>query len=74
MSRPGQYECRGFLVDESAAAICVCQRAEGGEVFWIPKSQIGYRRTTPIPGKWSEVVFTIPEWLIEKKQCWGLVP
>lgn len=78
MSRDKDPECRGFLVAESAAAICVTKQipASGGHTksWWIPRSQIGYLRKTRREDGAVEIVFTVPEWLLEKKQCWELVP
>ncbi len=78
MSRNKDPECRAYLVRETDDAILVCKggSAQGETNWWIPKSQIGYRRTDRLheTGKMDFVVFTIPEWLIEKKQCWELCP
>lgn len=78
MSRDKDPECRGYLARETENAILVCRggSAQGETNWWISKSQIGYRRTdrATLAGKMDYVVFTIPEWLIEKKQCWELVP
>ncbi len=78
MARDKDLECRGILVGETDNAICV--RKDGspprGENWYIPRSQIGYLRKD-IPLKSHDpthVVFTLPEWLIESKQCWDLVP
>jgi len=67
---------------ESADAIQVAPLHSpiGGACWWIPRSQIGYMRKDKVEspfvngGMNTHVVFTIPEWLIEKKQCWELVP
>jgi len=74
VSREKDPECRGVLIQESAGAICVAKQDLGATVYWIPRSQIGYLRKTHLPSGTTEVVFTVPEWLIEKKQCWELVP
>jgi hypothetical protein len=74
VSRDKDPECRGVLIRESPAAICVAKMPLGAEEHWIPRSQIGYLRKTHLPSGTTEVVFTVPEWLIEKKQCWELVP
>ena len=77
MSDRKDLECRGLLWDETPNAILVTRETAvgGGQTWWIPKSQIGYRRTTQsvTPGGRPHVVFTLPEWLIEKKECWDLV-
>jgi hypothetical protein len=76
MSREKDPECRGVLIRETDGAILVAKSlaAQSAE-FWIPRSQIGYlRKTKREGGEAVDVVFTAPEWLIEKKQCWELVP
>ena len=73
MSRGKDPECRGKLLEESDAAICV-RETNGAQYWWIPRSQVGYCRKTKLADGTTEIVFTIPEWLIEKKQCWELVP
>lgn len=77
MSREKDPECRGLLLAETPNAIQVAALGKlAGQTtgeWWIPRSQIGYMRIDrgrPTP----YVVFTCPEWLIEKKQCWALVP
>ncbi len=72
MSRPDQAECRGLILHETANAIQVCKE-RGGDSWWIPRSQIGYLRRTKGDGL-DHVVFTVPEWLVEEKQLWPLVP
>lgn len=72
MSRDKDPECRGILLDETPNAYKVAAKA-GATEHWIPRSQIGYCRKTRGPAV-TEIVFTLPEWLIEKKQCWELVP
>lgn len=81
MSRDKDPECRGYLAAETENAILVSKNnpvTVGQETWWIPRSQIGYLRKTEIERGQTyvhtEIVFTIPEWLIEKKQCWELVP
>lgn len=76
MSREKDPECRGFVVGSTENAVQVAKDWKGtGEKWWIPRSQIGYCRKTTIPETGAiEIVFTIPEWLIEKKQCLDLVP
>ena len=66
-------ECRGILMGETDAAICVVKERHG-EYHWIPRSLIGYMRKDRADDGTVSVVFTLPEWLIEKKQCWDLVP
>ena len=81
MSREKDPECRGTLLGETANAIHVCKsgplNGAAPESWWIPRSQIGYMRIDRAPHddatKADAVVFTLPEWLIEKKQCWDLV-
>ena len=58
---------------ELDAAICVAKDRRS-ETFWLPRSQIGYMRKDKAEDGTVSVVFTLPEWLIEKKQCWDLVP
>ncbi len=82
MSREKDPECRALLLDETPNAIHVCKIHSpiGGESWWIPRSQIGYMRKDKVEapfvngGTNTHVTFTVPEWLIEKKQCWSLVP
>lgn len=84
MSREKDPECRAILLDETANAIHVCHtnRPVHGKGWWIPRSQIGYMRkeraelhlANGSTIDLTHVVFTCPEWLIEKKQCWELVP
>lgn len=76
MSREKDTECRAILVGESSAAICVVPNGVKNMKarHWIPRSQIGYLRKTKRDDGAHDVVFTLPEWLIEKKQCWELVP
>lgn len=68
-----QLTCRGFLVEERENAIEVCKHQQGGFSWWIPRSQIGYLKKSP-GTPWSEIEFTLPEWLVEKKDLWSLVP
>ncbi len=72
MSRDKDPECRGVLLHETENAILVCKDANS-EKHWIPRGQIGYMRKDKVLAG-TLVVFTVPEWLIEKKQCWELVP
>jgi hypothetical protein len=72
MSRDKDPECRGTLLRETANAILVCKNANSPQ-HWIPRSQIGYMRKDKLLAG-TAVVFTLPEWLIEEKQCWELVP
>lgn len=72
MSRDKDPECRGLLTGETANAIKVKNEKTGAE-HWIPRSQIGYLRKDK-EGEKTRVVFSLPEWMIEKKQCWDLVP
>lgn len=78
MSREKDPECRGYLVRETDSAMLVrkmIHTAPDETEYWIPRSQIGYcRKTYDAMSDATEIVFTIPEWLIEKKQCWELVP
>ena len=75
MSRDKDPECRGLLLDETPNAYLICSnKLTAVERWWIPRSQVGYCRKTKLAGGDTEIVFTMPEWLIEKKQCWELVP
>ncbi len=67
-------ECRGLLVEATPSAVFVSASKSPFNKWWIPRSQIGYMRKTNLANGDVEIVFTIPEWLIEKKQCWELVP
>lgn len=73
MTREKDPECRGILVSETPNAICV-RASNKTALHWIPRSQIGYMRKQPASGGGTEVVFTCPEWLLEKGQMWELVP
>lgn len=76
MAISNQRECRGYLLSDSGQAIQVCKDPMTHKInWWIPRSQIGYlRKTYTKPGEIPYIVFTIPEWLVEDKQCWELVP
>lgn len=75
MPRDKDPECRGLLLRETAAAIEVLAlTGRNPESHWIPRSQVGYCRKTKREDGTTENVFTVPEWLLEKKQCWDLVP
>lgn len=82
MPRSDQAECRALLLRDTDLAILVApiHSPIGGQSWWIPRSQIGYMRKTKVesPFEGSEpsthVVFTVPEWLVESKQFWQLVP
>lgn len=73
MSREKDPECRGVLMGETDNAICVAKERHGS-THWIPRSQIGYMRKDTMANGSIDVVFTVPEWLLEKKQAWDLVP
>lgn len=75
MSREHESECRGDLIGETVDAIHV-RKLKSTASWWIPKSQIGYRKTDRAQknnGAEAYVTFTLPDWLIEKKECWDLV-
>ncbi len=72
MPRDKDPELRARLLRETDAAIEV-QKLGGVLTWWIPRSQIGYMRKDKTDTG-TNVVFTLPEWLVEKKQCWELVP
>lgn len=82
MAREKDPELRAVLLGQTAGAIHVCKRGPlngaAPESWWIPRSQIGYMRIDRAPADRPDVpdtvVFTLPEWFIEKKQCWELVP
>ena len=74
MSRDKDPECRGLLLGETDNAINVCKDSESDDNYWIPRSQVGYMRKGKDSVGNDTIVFTCPEWLIEKKQCWELVP
>lgn len=63
MSREKDPECRGLIIAETANAIKVKNEKTG----------VGYLRKDK-DGEKTRVVFTLPEWMIEKKQCWDLMP
>lgn len=68
-----QHECRALLLQEREKAIEV-QKLGGVFTWWIPRSEIGYLRKTRREDGKTEIVFTLPEWLVEKSGCWDLVP
>lgn len=81
MSRDKDPECRAYLLRETDAAILVKKSPDpqaAGQEWWIPRSQIGYMRKEFMNNQTGHaataVFFTLPEWLIEKKDCWELVP
>lgn len=73
MSREKDPECRGILLSETEGALCVA-KGPNQSTFWIPRSQIGYLRIDRSPEEFPTIVFTCPEWLLEKKEMWSLVP
>lgn len=72
MSRTDQAECRATLLRETPLAMEV-QQIGAAWTFWFPRSEIGYLRKDK-DGDRTIVVFTVPEWLVEAKQAWGIVP
>ncbi len=77
MSREKDPECRGVLVTETPNALLVRGPKNGMGVsweHWIPRSQIGYLRKTAREDGGTDLVFTVPEWLLEKKGAWDLAP
>ena len=74
MSRSDQAECKGVLIRETANAMLVAAK-EGAEEFWIPRAQVGYLRIDRDAEHNSpRITFTCPEWLVESKNAWSLVP
>lgn len=69
-------ECRGVLRSESDLAIFVSKNEATVFGYWIPRSMLTrLSKTGPIaPATLPSVIFKLPEWLVEKKQCWELVP
>lgn len=67
-----QHTLRAILVNETPNAILV-KKAVLDEPVWIPRSQIGYMKKTP-ENAGTTVEFTVPEWLVEKKDLWSMVP
>ena len=82
MPCPVQLECRAVLLAETPLAIQVQRMPHapgacrgGPEQYWVPRSQIGYlRKTINNEANRTDIVFTCPEWLIEKGGFWELVP
>lgn len=74
MAHEKDPELRAILLGQTDAAIRVIRMDRKGESWWIPRSQIGYLRKEEEPDGSLRVIFTLPEWLIEKKQLWELVP
>lgn len=72
MSKSDQAECRATLLRETPLAIEV-QKIGGVFTWWFPRSQIGYMRKDKTEDGRTLVVFTAPEWLIEKSDAWPLV-
>lgn len=72
MPRTNDPELRGKLVIETAAAICM--ESTKGNKFWFPRSQIGYMRKDKSPDGSVALVMNVPEWLVESKDAWELVP
>ena len=73
MPRTNDPTLRALLISETPNAIEV-QRIGHAFTWWIPRSQIGYMRKDKSPdGTKTSVTFTLPEWLIGKKECWDLV-
>ena len=68
---------RAYLIDATAGAICVRPiEPKRGDLdkYWVPRSQIGYMRKTIIDDRGTtEIEFTLPEWVVEKKEMWGMV-
>lgn len=74
MPRDKDPECRGLLLRQTDSAIMVKPLAGRLQIeHWIPRSQVGYMRTTKRDDGGTDIVFTVPEWLLEKKQAWDLV-
>lgn len=74
MPKEKDLECRAILLQETPNAIHV-MASKSKDAWWLPRSQIGYLRKDKIEASSeTSVVFTLPEWLIETKQCWELVP
>lgn len=72
---------RMFYVEDCGGAVVVGETDGTGPdrvqfPHYIPRSQIGYAKKTANekPGALPHYEFTIPEWLIEKKQLWKFVP
>lgn len=63
-----ELECRGTVWEETPNAIQVSRTLSAAR-HWIPRSQIAYMKRAG-----ASVTFTLPVWLIEKKECWDLVP
>lgn len=70
-----QAECRGILLRETASAILVTLTtfARPDQQWWFPRSQLGYVKKTH-EGDVTYITFTCPEWLVENKTAWELVP
>ena len=72
-SKSEDIECRGVVVEETLAAYRI-QKAPGFAAFWFPKSQISYCRKTRMDDGVVHITAQIPEWLIDTKDAWELVP
>lgn len=73
MTRDKDPECRGILLGETDAALCVA-KDRNSERHWIPRKQVGYLRRVKREDGGVDVVLTLPEWLLEKENAWDLVP
>lgn len=67
-------ECRGIIIRETAAAIQV-QKTRGQTPYWFPRSVIPrLLKTRDDVANEMRVTFDAPEWIVEKNNCWELVP
>lgn len=68
-----ETECKGFLGVESSNAVFVHESETGSFGHWIPRGQIRRMTKTLVKGKRTEIVFILPEWLVEKNYLHNLV-
>lgn len=73
MSYERDPTCHGVLLQETPNAFEVWHEKTNSR-YWIPRSPVGYLKKYPRLDGRRDISFTLPEWLIEKKQCWDLVP
>ena len=74
MSHEKDPELRAIIICSTEHAHFVANPKNLTQKWWLSRSLMGYSRKTVLPSGSTEIVFTLPEWCIEKKQCWELVP
>lgn len=73
MSSNEEYKCRGVLGQGTELAYFIKPNAETNIGYYIPKSQVRYMSKLPPNGDGTvEVKFVLPEWILDRNQCWEL--